>query len=295
MARLGMPDTHEWLCTELLWRERPNGTLSFNRLDPRFGFNDYGHYTEMFGVCLPINELLFQSVGDVIRLFPAWPGHLAARIVDLRTQGGFLVSAAFSGGQTRDLTVESTAGGPLRLLAPWPKTEVLTDTGWTSCSADEQGIVRIDTVPGQTLRFRPRPVWSQVRAQGTEQSFRFEDGAAVMRIEGAPGVSTGYQMPGPGGAAVTEIVWEVKGSPNAQYFVEVATSEGPRVTGWARSPGDWTQGKLELPDGASADSVVLYAQSDDGAPAFNAFRGVTLRFAGGTEQFPLDLQAHNPA
>ena len=294
-ARLGMPDTHEWLCTELLWRERPNGTLSFNRLDPRFGFNDYGHYTEMFGVCLPINELLFQSVGDVIRLFPAWPGHLAARIVDLRTQGGFLVSAAFSGGQTRDLTVESTAGGPLRLLAPWPKTEVLTDTGWTSCSADEQGIVRIDTMPGQTLRFRPRPVWSQVRAQGTEQSFRFEDGAAVMRIEGAPGVSTGYQMPGPGGAAVTEIVWEVKGSPNAQYFVEVATSEGPRVTGWARSPGDWTQGKLELPDGASADSVVLYAQSDDGAPAFNAFRGVTLRFAGGTEQFPLDLQAHNPA
>jgi len=183
----------------------------------------------------------------------------------------------------------------LRLLAPWPKTEALTDTGWTSCSADEQGIVRIDTMPGQTLRFRPRPVWSQVRAQGTEQSFRFEDGAAVMRIEGAPGVSTGYQMPGPGGAAVTEIVWEVKGSPNAQYFVEVATSEGPRVTGWARSPGDWTQGKLELPDGASADSVVLYAQSDDGAPAFNAFRGVTLRFAGGTEQFPVDLQAHNPA
>ena len=201
-ARLGMPDTHEWLCTELLWRERPNGTLSFNRLDPRFGFNDYGHYTEMFGVCLPINELLFQSVGDVIRLFPAWPGHLAARIVDLRTQGGFLVSAAFSGGQTRDLTVESTAGGPLRLLAPWPKTEVLTDTGWTSCS---------QTTGHRPYRHRARTDPPLSSPPGLVASSRPGNGAVLplRRRRGgdahrsAPGVSTGYQMPGPGGAAVT--------------------------------------------------------------------------------------------
>ena len=291
-ARLGMPDTHEWLRTEILWRERPNGTLSFNRLDPRFGFNDFGHYTEMFGVCLPINELLIQSVGDVIRLFPAWPDHIPARFATLRTQGGFLVSAAFSGGQVRELIIECTAGGPLRLQTPWPECEVNRVGAWTPCSADERGIIRLNTATGDDLSFRPRPVWSQIRAQGTEQSFAFEDGAAVMRIEGAAGVSTGYQMPGPGGAAVSEFVWELKGSPNAQYFVEVHASTGPRVTGWARSPADWTQGRLELPDGATVDRVVLYTQSDDGAPAFNAFRGVTLQFAGGTEQFPLDLQAH---
>ncbi|MEA3364503.1 MAG: hypothetical protein U9Q79_02590 [Candidatus Hydrogenedentes bacterium] len=291
-ARLGMPDTHEWLRTEILWRERPNGALSFNRLDPRFGFNDFGHYTEMFGVCLPINELLIQSVGDVIRLLPAWPEHLPARFTTMRAQGGFLVSAEASGGQVRDLLIESTAGGPLRLQAPWPKAEVNTAGVWTPCVADEEGIVTLDTAPGQILRFRPRPVWSQIRAQGAQQSFAFEDGAAVMRIEGEAGASTGYQMPGPGTATVSEVAWEVKGSPNAQYFVQIHTSNGARVTGWTESPEDWTKARLELPEKAAVDRVVLYTQSDDGAPAFNAFRNVVLRFAGGTEQFSLDLEMH---
>ncbi len=156
-ARLEMPDTQEWLHTELVWRERPNGTLSFNRLDPEFKFNDFGHYTEMFGVCLPINELLLQSVGDVVRLFPAWPGHRAAHFTRLRAQGGFLVSAAFEEGQTRDLTIESTVGGLLRLQAPWPQTDVLTDAGWSLCDQDGRGIVRIDSLPGQILRFRAHP------------------------------------------------------------------------------------------------------------------------------------------
>ena len=291
-ARLGMPDTHEWLRTEILWRERPNGTLSFNRLDPRFGFNDFGHYTEMFGVCLPINELLIQSVGDVIRLLPAWPGHIPARFSTMRTQGGFLVSAETSGGQVRDLLIESTSGGPLRLQAPWPKTEVNAAGAWTPCVADEERIITINTTAGEVLRFRPRPVWSQIRAQGAKQSFVFEDGAAVMRIEGAAGVSTGYQMPGPGSAAISDVAWEVKGSSNAQYFVEVHTTNGARVTGWTESPDDWTEGQLDLPKGAIVDRVVLYTQSDDGAPAFNAFRKVVLRFAGGTEEFSLDLEAH---
>ncbi|HOF39951.1 MAG TPA: hypothetical protein PLD73_07740 [Candidatus Hydrogenedentes bacterium] len=153
-ARLDMPGTLEWLHTEVVWRERPNGTLSFNRLDPEFRFNDFGHYTEMFGVCLPINELLLQSVGDVLRLFPAWPGHRAARFTRLRAQGGFLVSAVFEDGQTRDLTIESTVGGVLRIQAPWPKTDALTDAGWSLCDPDERGIVQINTMSGQILRFR---------------------------------------------------------------------------------------------------------------------------------------------
>ena len=56
-ARLDAPDAHDWLRTELERRERRNGTLSFNRLDPRFRFNDFGHYTEMFGAVWPITEL----------------------------------------------------------------------------------------------------------------------------------------------------------------------------------------------------------------------------------------------
>ncbi|MFO7973828.1 MAG: hypothetical protein R6V12_04260 [Candidatus Hydrogenedentota bacterium] len=291
-ARLGMPDTHEWLRTEILWRERSNGTLSFNRLHPRFHFNDFGHYTEMFGVCLPINELLIQSVGDIIRLLPAWPETIPARFAHLRTQGGFLVSANASGGQVRSLTIESTAGGPLRLEAPWPNTEVNLGAEWTPCVVDDQGIVTINTSPGQVLGFRPRPVWTQVRAQGAKQSFTFEDGAAVMRIQGEAGASTGYQMPGPGPTPISEVAWEVKGSPNAQYFVEVHTSKGHRVTGWTPSFEAWTTERLELREDAAVDRVVLYTQSNDGTPAFNAFRKVTLQFADGMEQLSLDLQAH---
>jgi hypothetical protein len=99
-------------------------------------------------------------------------------------------------------------------------------------------------------------------------------------------------MPGPGSAAISDVAWEVKGSSNAQYFVEVHTTNGARVTGWTESPDDWTEGQLDLPKGAIVDRVVLYTQSDDGAPAFNAFRKVVLRFAGGTEEFSLDLEAH---
>ncbi|MCL4694772.1 MAG: hypothetical protein KJ060_19945, partial [Candidatus Hydrogenedentes bacterium] len=114
-ARLSTADAHEFLRTELMWRERRNGTLSFNRLDPRFRFNDFGHYTEMFGAALPVMELLLQSVGDVVRVFPAWPSHIPATFEDLRTQGGFLVTATIAEGNVSELRVTSTIGGTLRI------------------------------------------------------------------------------------------------------------------------------------------------------------------------------------
>jgi len=93
-ARLNTPDAWEFLHTELAQRERRNGTLSFNRLVPPHRFNVFGHYTEMFGAALPVTELLVQSVGGVIRLFPAWPLDIPASFASLRAQGGFLSCAA---------------------------------------------------------------------------------------------------------------------------------------------------------------------------------------------------------
>jgi len=153
-ARLSTADARDWLHTELSWRERRNGTLSFNRLDPRFRFNDFGHYTEMFGAALPVMELMLQSVGDVIRLFPAWPSHLPASFENLRTQGGFLVSATRADGKVIDLRVTSTAGGKLRIAIPWEKSEVQRgDAAWTSVTAVD-GIAELETQPGETFHFR---------------------------------------------------------------------------------------------------------------------------------------------
>jgi hypothetical protein len=57
----------------------------------------------------------------VIRVFPAWPEHKDTRFQRLRTQGGFLVSSSLVAGKIDSVEVESTAGGPLRLVSPWKK------------------------------------------------------------------------------------------------------------------------------------------------------------------------------
>jgi len=157
-ARLAMPDAYEWLRTELDRRERRNGFLSFNRLEPRFRFNDFGHYTEMFGAALPITELLLQSVGDVVRVFPAWPEWMPARFERLRAQGGFLVSAEKGDGAITRLRIESTAGGELRLANPWAECEWRSgDHAWQAATADQAGLLHLDTTACQVLEFRPGP------------------------------------------------------------------------------------------------------------------------------------------
>jgi len=150
-ARLSMPGTLEWLRAEVEARTRPNRTITLNRLGAHF--NRFGHYTEQFAVSMAVGELLLQSVGDVIRVFPAWPQDRPARFRDLRAQGGFLVSAAVAGGEVGPIEITSTAGGRLRLLAPWPTIAVRrgADARPTPLEPDARGIVALDTRPGDRL------------------------------------------------------------------------------------------------------------------------------------------------
>ena len=156
-ARLSMPETLPWVREELTARLRPNGTLTLNRNEPRYRFNDFGHYTEQFAASMAVNELLLQSVADVVRVFPAWPRDKPARFHQLRAQGGFLVSAACEKGTVGPVVVESTAGGRLRLLSPWRGIEAVGPDGRTlPLTPDEKGIVELDTQVGQTIEFRAR-------------------------------------------------------------------------------------------------------------------------------------------
>jgi len=156
-ARLSMPETLPWVRGELTARLRPNGTLTLNRNEPSYGFNNFGHYTEQFAASMAINELLLQSVADVVRIFPAWPLDKPARFRQLRAQGGFLVSAACERGNVGPVRIEPTVGGRLRLLSPWPGIEAVGPDGQTlSLTPDEKGIVELDTHAGQTLEFRAR-------------------------------------------------------------------------------------------------------------------------------------------
>ena len=155
-ARLGMEDATDWLRNELRLRERPNGTLSFNLLATRHRFNDYGHYTEMFGAVLPITELLQQSVDNVIRVFPALDESLDGSYVNLRAQGAFLVSAERKDGKVTMLTILSETGSPLALESPWPAIRVKRgNDDWQELAIDEQGMVRATTSAGEALSFQP--------------------------------------------------------------------------------------------------------------------------------------------
>ena len=154
-ARLSMPGTLDWTVDEFARREGPNGLLKLNRLDPPHGFNDFGHYTEQFGATFAVSELLLQGVGDIIRVFPAWPAAKSAELRGLRTQGGHLVDAAFDGKTATRLEITSTVGGPLRLLSPWERIAVVgADGSLRELAKDARGVVEIATAPGQRLVFR---------------------------------------------------------------------------------------------------------------------------------------------
>ena len=93
-------------------RQMPNGYLQLLG-DTR------GNYSEQMAAAGIVSELLLQSVGDMIRVFPAWPKDKDARFTNLRAQGGFLVSAEQKAGKVVKLEITSTVGGKLRLLNPW--------------------------------------------------------------------------------------------------------------------------------------------------------------------------------
>ncbi|MBN2291894.1 MAG: hypothetical protein JXM70_05680 [Pirellulales bacterium] len=152
-VRLSMPDALEWTKNELTARRRSNGTLTMNRIG-QSPFNDFGHYTETFGATMAISELLIQSVGDIIRLFPAWPKDRDASFTDLRAQGGFLVSAEQKGGKLRKVAVRSTVGGRLQWLCPWGEVSVVRNGAKpTTLKPDAHGIIRLDTKASEQLIF----------------------------------------------------------------------------------------------------------------------------------------------
>lgn len=156
-ARLGMAETREWLHREVEARTRPNGTMSLNVLTPHHGFNDFGHYTEQFGTGMAVSELMLQSVGDVIRVFPAMDATATASFKNLRTQGGSLVSASCARGRIGPIAIRSTVGGPLKLRSPWPRIRVreIGGSAWRPLTADASGIVTVATKRGDLLEFAP--------------------------------------------------------------------------------------------------------------------------------------------
>jgi hypothetical protein len=146
-ARLSM--TNDALKDTKTWfkgKEQPNGL---------FYWQAHGFYmTEQTAVSGLITEFLLQSVNNIIRVFPSWPGDKDAEFTNLRTRGGFLVSAQQKKGSIQTLKIESTVGGELKLVSPWKTTGVrYADGSVVLLTPDSFGVVRVNTNKGQQLEF----------------------------------------------------------------------------------------------------------------------------------------------
>ena len=63
-----------------------------------------------------LEDMLIQSWGDYIRVFPAVPDEWKELVFnDLRTEGAFLVSASRKGGTTQWVRIKSLAGEPCKI------------------------------------------------------------------------------------------------------------------------------------------------------------------------------------
>ncbi|MCA1745599.1 MAG: hypothetical protein LC643_07860, partial [Bacteroidales bacterium] len=146
-ARLSMTDdaiddTKTWFKS----KEQPNGL---------FYWKAHGFYmSEQIAVSGLITEFLMQSNDKIVRIFPAWPKNKNAEFTNLRARGGFLVSSKLTDGVIERVTVQSTAGGELKLVSPWNKIKIKKADGIVlSLRPDSRGILSIPTDKGQKLEF----------------------------------------------------------------------------------------------------------------------------------------------
>jgi hypothetical protein len=136
------------------WRH-PNGLIW------AMAVTNYGHcgaWTETLGMAAPLQEMLLQSYGGVLRIFPCWPAGVAASFTTLRAEGAFLVSGSWKDGRVTSLEVFSEKGGTCRLFAPWPGgIAVQTAAGQpVACEDWAPGIPAFETTVGEKYSVRPR-------------------------------------------------------------------------------------------------------------------------------------------
>ena len=107
-----------------------------------------------FAVVAAVNELLLQSWGGVIRVFPHMPDVWQdVSFETLRAEGAFLVSASLRGGKIAYLRIESEAGGVCRVKNPYEGGCRLMSGGHEKMFSGE--LLSFETVPGGSYLLLP--------------------------------------------------------------------------------------------------------------------------------------------
>jgi hypothetical protein len=97
---------------------------------------------------LGITEMLMQSQGGTIRLFPYWPEDKEAAFRDLRARGAFLVSAEHAPEAPMKATIHSLIGNPCHLRWQEAGTPKVSQNGKPVPFVVEGRDLIFDTEPG---------------------------------------------------------------------------------------------------------------------------------------------------
>jgi len=113
--------------------------------------------TDRDAMAAAVQEMLLQSFGGVLRIFPAWPLDEATEFRTFRAEGAFLVSASWSQGQVQSLEIFSEHGARCQMYSPWPNgLAVLDGTGQlVKCTTDQFGRIGFPTQASAKYQLRP--------------------------------------------------------------------------------------------------------------------------------------------
>jgi hypothetical protein len=154
-ARLSMPGTYEWITSQFQERQMPNGFLMM--LGGGYGRDTSGNFSEQVAAAGIVSEMLLQSVGGIVRVFPAWPAERDARFERLLAEGGYEVSASKRGGAVESIRVRAGFPGHFRFLSPWPAARAAVAGEPVLLRAEGNGVFALpldagdiaDIVPGR--------------------------------------------------------------------------------------------------------------------------------------------------
>jgi len=110
-----------------------------------------------FGAAAAIGELLLQSWGGKLRIFPGLPDSWDASFRDLRAENAFLVSAEQVDGRTGQVVIQSLAGAQCVLVCPFPRDRTIVRSGEEDVPLEWKGDeLAFPTVAGQTYTVQDR-------------------------------------------------------------------------------------------------------------------------------------------
>ena len=119
-------------------------------------FSGGGGIETCSGIPGMINEMMLQSHGGVIRVFPVFPAGQKASFYRLRTFGAFLVSGAINKGVVQPIVIESEKGRPCVLQNPWPGKKVIISSKQSQTREISGDVLRLPTVEGESLTLTPQ-------------------------------------------------------------------------------------------------------------------------------------------